>query len=102
MVDKDKKGNEVTGFIISGAETAEKETGTEVKLGWNFDKNEFVSKSESIDDGKMKKVEEGTYGVDTVTQKEGEGTKIAVGLDPHVDFGIGTGVGVNISAQDEE
>ena len=104
LIDREKKGNELTGGVIyGGGETTEKETGKEFKAGYNFEKKEFVAKTEPIADEEMKKVEEGTLGIGTVTQKEGEGTKIAVGINPEVNLGVvGTGIGANISVQDED
>jgi len=104
LLDREKKGDEVTGGLIyGGGKTTEKETGNEAKFGYNFEEKEVVAEVEPIEDGEMKEVEEGTLGIGTVTQKEGEGTKVSVGVNPEVNFGIvGTGVGINISIQDEE
>lgn len=107
LSDKNVKGGELSGGVIYGfSETTEKETSNEAKAGYDFKENKFVAETESNPkkgkEAKEKKIEEGTLGIGTVTQTDGEPTKISVGLNPEVNLLlIGTGIGVNLSVEDD-
>jgi len=108
LSDKDVKGGELSGGVIYGfSKTTEKETSNEAKAGYDFKENKFVAETESNpkegEKAKEKKIEEGTLGIGTVTQTDGEPTKISVGLNPEVNLLlIGTGIGVNLSVEDDD
>jgi RHS repeat-associated protein len=94
------KGELTVGGIVGAGETSQKETGTEVSASINLKTGKLDAKKIPINDGKFKDVGEGTIGVLTGTEKEGEDHKFTLGLTPEINLGIiGTGVGVNLSAQ---
>ncbi|GAF05978.1 hypothetical protein JCM21142_134743 [Saccharicrinis fermentans DSM 9555 = JCM 21142] len=98
---REKGGDELTaGGVVGGGETTEKETGGEVKIGFNFKEGEFVSDADKIEDEDFKDVGEGTVGIYTGTEKEGEGYKAALGLNPEVNAFYGAGIGINLSVQE--
>ena len=100
-----KRGDDelTMGGVFGGGETTEMEKGTEVKAGYDFDDNKLVASSEPIDDKEMKKVGEASISVLTGSEKEGDGPKLSVGVDPELNLGVGgVGIGVNLSVEESK
>lgn len=108
LTNREIEGGELSGGLIYGfSETTVKETSDEAKFGFNFEEKKIVAEVESNpeegEEPKEKEIEEGTIGIGTVTQTDGEPTGISIGLNPEVNlFLIGTGAGINISVEDDE
>lgn len=98
-----KEGGLTFGGIVGGGKTKEKETSDEGSVGINFKSGKIDSESNKTIDTDFKEVEEGTLGIVTGSEKEGEETKTTIGLSPEINLWLlGTGIGINLSVQDNK
>ncbi len=102
-ITREKRGGDTTmGGIIGGGETAEKEFGTEVSVGFDFEMKEFITPEPGQKkEEDFRSVEEGSIVILTATDKQGESGKLSLGVNPEVNAGVvGVGLGVNLSVSE--
>lgn len=102
VIREHKKGGYQVSGVYGKAKSEQRETGTEGSVSVNLKSGKIKTTDGNVNDRSFKAVEEGSVGILTTTEKEGEPSKSSVGLAPEFNFGLGAGAAVNLSVQESD